>query len=231
MWQSRSNVKESCSENEHKPVSGWHWRAALLAAACFAGLFAPSAKAQLQPSDFDVPDGKIEKAAGNRLMVSTKEMRATLRSKSRQDVTVNFTYLGPTKEVSRLGNGEVRSQFGIKLRAQDTCNIVYIMWHFAPAQGIAVSVKRNPGQVTHEDCLDRGYLNGIKPRVSASPPPVHPDQPHTLSASMNGSNLTVIADGKLVWAGDLGRVALEFDGPVGLRSDNAHVVFDFLPRK
>jgi hypothetical protein len=85
---------------------------------------------------------------------------------------VKFTYLGPTQEVSRLGNGEVRSQFGIKLRAQDTCNIVYIMWHFSPDQKIAVSVKRNPGQGTHEDCLDNGYINNIKPRVSALPNPL-----------------------------------------------------------
>ena len=194
-------------------------------------LVVPTAKAQLQPNDFDVPDGRIEKAAGDRLMVSTKEMRATLRFQTQQNVTVKFTYLGPTKEVSRLGNGEVRSQFGIKLRAQDTCNIVYIMWYFAPAQKIAVSVKRNPGQRTHEECLDHGYINGIRPRVSALPPPIRPDQPHTLSASMSGSKLTASADNKVVWEGDLGPVALEFDGPVGLRSDNAHVVFDFLVRR
>ena len=205
--------------------------AKLILAACLCGILVPAARAQLQPGDFDVPDGKIEEAAGNRLMVSTKEMRATLKSKSQQNVTVKFTYLGPTKDVSRLGSGEIRSQFGIKLRAQDTCNIVYIMWHFAPTQGIAVSVKRNPGQKTHEECLDRGYINSTKPRVSATPPVVRPDQPHTLSAVMTGSNLTVTADGKVVWEGDLGPVALEFDGPVGLRSDNAHVVFDFLPRR
>ena len=161
-------------------------------------------------------------------MVSSKEMRATLKVQTEQSVRVRFTYLGPTKEVSRLGSGEIRSQFGIKLRAQDTCNIVYIMWHFAPDQRIAVSVKRNPGQRTHEECLDRGYINNIKPRVSATPPSVHPDQPHTLSAAMHASNLTVTADDIVVWQGDLGPVALEFDGPVGLRSDNAHVVFDFM---
>jgi hypothetical protein len=121
----------------------------------------------------------------------------------------------------------VRSQFGIKLRAQDTCNIVYIMWHFAPDQKIAVSVKRNPGQRTHEECLDRGYINNIKPRVSAPAPPVHPDEPHSLSASMQGSNLSVMADERVVWQGDLGPVAMEFNGPVGLRSDNARVIFDF----
>ena len=200
----------------------------LIPALSLLGFAVPLAAAQTQPNDFDVPDGKIERVAGGRLMVSTKEMRATLRRSTEQNVTVNFNYLGPTKEVSRLGNGQVRSQFGIKLRGQDTCNIVYVMWHFAPDQKIAVSVKRNPGQRTHEECLDNGYINNIKPRVSALAPAVHQDESNTLSASMTGSNLTVTADGKVVWEGDLGPVALEFDGPVGLRSDNAHVVFDFL---
>lgn len=194
---------------------------------CSFLLVALSAKAQRQPTDFDVPDGRIEKA-GDHLMVSTKEMRATLKFPTPQNVTVKFTFLGPTKQVSHLGDGEVRSQFGIKLRAQDTCNIVYVMWHFSPNQKIAVSVKRNPGKRTHEDCLDHGYINNIKPRISALPPSVHADEPHTLSAIMSGSNLTVKADDGVVWEGDLGPVSLEFDGPVGLRSDNAHVVFDFL---
>ena len=200
----------------------------LLVPVCLVLLAVSTTKAQLQPNDFDVPDGKIEKAAGDRLTVSTKEMRATLKFPTQQYVTLKFTFLGPTKEVSRLGNGEVRSQFGIKLRAQDTCNIVYIMWHFSPDQKIAVSVKRNPGKRTHEDCLDHGYINNIEPSFSALPPPVHADEPHTFSARMSGSNLTVKADNSVVWEGDLGPVALEFDGPVGLRSDNAHVVFDFL---
>ena len=54
------------------------------------------------------------------------------------------------------------------------------------------------------------------------------DQPHTLTAAMSGSILTVTADERVVWAGDLGSIALEFDGPVGVRSDNAQVVFDYL---
>jgi len=214
-----------------KTVQGMKCEMRLRRFLALIALTVPTATAQLQPSDFDVPDGKIEKVAGNRLMVSTKEMRATLKFPTQQNVTVKFTYLGPTAEVSRLGNGEVRSQFGIKLRAQDTCNIVYIMWHFAPDQKIGVSVKRNPGKRTHEECLDNGYINNIKPRASALPPPVHPDQPHALNAFMSDSNLTVTADNKVVWQGDLGRVALEFDGPVGLRSDNAHVVFDFIAHR
>ena len=190
----------------------------------------PTAEAQTrtQQSDFDVSDGKIDKAAGDRLIVGSKEMRATLKKTSpSQKVTVNFTYLGPTNEVSHLGNGEVRHQFGIKLKAQDICNLVYVMWNF-DTQKIAVSVKWNPGQRTHEDCLDRGYINGIKPRVFVPPPVVHVDQPHRLSANLEGQELTVKADGVIVWQGTLVPVVLEFKGPVGLRSDNAHVVFDFL---
>ena len=101
------------------------------------------------------------------------------------------------------------------------------MWNFE-AQRIAVSVKLNPGQRTHEDCLDRGYINNIKPRVSAPSPAVSVDQPHSLSADLEGQELTVKADGRIVWQGMLVPVVLEFQGPVGLRSDNAHVVFDFL---
>jgi hypothetical protein len=204
------------------------WRA--VPALCLAAVALPAAWAQLRPGDFDVPDGRIERTDGNRLKVSTKEMRARVKFRTAQNVTMNFTYLGPTKDVAHLGSGEVRSQFGIKLRAQDTCNIVYIMWHFAPDQRIAVSVKRNPGMRTHAECLDHGYIN-MQPRSSAAPPPVVPEQPHTLSACMSGSNLTVTADGKSVWEGNLGPVALEFNGPVGLRSDNARVIFDFLVKR
>jgi len=190
----------------------------------------PLANAQTvaRPGDFDVTDGKIDKAAGDRLSVSSKEMRAVLKHASpTQKVTINFTYLGPTKDVSHLGNGEVRHQFGIKLKAQDTCNLVYVMWNF-DTQKIAVSVKLNPGQRTHAECLDRGYINNIKPQVSAPPPALQVDQPHALSAELKEQELTVKADGVLVWQGTLVPVVLHFKGPVGIRSDNAHVVFDFL---
>lgn len=190
-----------------------------------------NAYAQIPLDDFHVTNGKIENAPHGRLMVSTKEMRAVLKHPTPQNVALKFTYLGPTAEVSRLGSGEVRSQFGIKLRAQDNCNLVYIMWHFAPDQKIAVSVKRNPGESTHEQCLDHGYINKFKPRVSVPAAAVRPNQPHKLAASMKGSDLTVVADDRIVWQGDLGPVALTFDGPVGLRSDNAQVAFDFFVTK
>lgn len=190
----------------------------------------PTVKAQTktQLGEFEVSDGKIDKAVGNRFIVDSKEMRLTLKKRSpSQKVTVNFTYFGPTKEVSHLGNGEVRHQFGIKLKAQDMCNLVYVMWNF-DTQRIAVSVKLNPGQRTHEECLDRGYVNDIKPRVLVRPPIVQVDQPHILYADLEGQELIVKADGGMVWQGTLVPVVQNFTDSVGLRSDNAHVVFDFL---
>lgn len=42
-------------------------------------------KAQFEPNDFDVADGKIEKVEGGLLAVSTREMRATLKAATQQD--------------------------------------------------------------------------------------------------------------------------------------------------
>jgi len=211
-----------------KAVPIWLKRLQIIFALCFAAVTSPATRAQVRPGDFDVTDGKIQPAKGHRLSVSTKEMRATLKFTTEQTATVKFTYLGPTKEVARLGSGEVRSQFGLKLRAQNDCNVIYVMWHFAPDQKIAVSIKRNSGKRTHAECLDRGYINHLKPRLSDSPPPVEPNQPHVLTATMSDSDLSVTADNKLVWWGDLGPMALALRGPVGLRSDNARLLFDFL---
>ena len=211
-----------------KILDGWIKRSHILLALVIATFAAAAGKAQVRPGDFDVTDGKIESAPGKRLKVSTKETRASLKFTTEQNVTVKFTYLGPTKEVPQLRSKEVRRQFGVTLRAHDDCNAVYVMWHFAPDQKIAVSVKRNPGKRTHAECLDRGYINNLKPRIADLPQRVEANQPHVLTASMSGSDLTVTADNKLVWWGDLGPVALSFSGPVGLGSDNARVVFDLL---
>ena len=178
-----------------------------------------------EQKDWDVSDGRIEKAAGNRLMTQSKEMRATLKWNTFQHVAVNFTYLGPSRELSRLGSGEIRHQFGVKLRAQDICNLVYVMWYF-DTQKIAVSVKTNAGQRTHEECLDRGYINDIKADIKKDPPTLHVDEPHILAADLDGQQLHVTVDGKVVWRGMLPAMVLQLHGPVGLRSDNAQVVFD-----
>jgi hypothetical protein len=45
---------------------------------------------------------------------------------------------------------------------------------------------------------------------------------------MNGAEIRVSIDGTLVWQGSADSAALAVDGPVGLRSDNARFLFEFL---
>jgi hypothetical protein len=48
---------------------------------------------------------------------------------------------------------------------------------------------------------------------------------------MNGAEMQVFADNFPVWEGSVGPDALAFDGPVGIRSDNAHLQIEFLTGK
>ncbi len=135
---------------------------------------------------------------------------------------VQFIYLGGTPNEAPLASGEMRRQFGLKLRALDACNLVYAMWRIEPESKVVVSVKSNPGQHTSAQCGNRGYQN-IKPSHSTPVPTLNPGDTHTLRAEMNGGEMRVFADKSMVWEGSVGPDALAFDGPVGVRSDNARL--------
>ena len=158
------------------------------------------------------------------------EMRAVAAYATRQHVEAHFEYLGHTKKDKPLGSGEIRRQFGLKLRAQNGCNLVYAMWRIEPKQELVISVKSNPGQQTHAECGTRGYTN-IKPEHSEALPHLSKGSRHTLRAMMEGSALRVFVDNKSVWEGDVGAAALEFDGPVGVRTDNARFKFELFTEK
>lgn len=169
-----------------------------------------------------VTEGSIAELPDQHLSVSVPKMRAYATVSTSQDVTAHFTYLGATGGEARLGSGELRRQFGLKLHAQDACNLVYAMWRIEPESKLVVSVKSNPGQHTSAECGNRGYTN-IKPRRSSPVPLLRPGATHTLRAEMNGQDLRVFVDGNPVWEGAVGREALGFGGPVGMRSDNARL--------
>jgi hypothetical protein len=169
-----------------------------------------------------VTEGAISELPGARLDVSVPKMRAYLNAPTPPVVEAQFTYLGSTVREVRLGSGELRRQFGLKLRAQDACNLVYAMWRIEPESRLVVSVKSNPGEHTSTQCGNRGYRN-IKPRRSAPVPTLRPGDAHSLRAEMNGAALAVFIDNVIVWEGSVGTDALVFDGPVGIRSDNARL--------
>jgi hypothetical protein len=96
------------------------------------------------------------------------------------------------------------------------------MWRIEPESQLVVSIKSNPGQHTSAQCANHGYQN-IKPARSRPAPVLHPGEAHWFRAQMNGSEVTVFVDNSLVWEGPIPPVALGFNGPVGIRSDNARL--------
>jgi hypothetical protein len=182
-----------------------------------------------------VTEGAVEQAADHssmdhRLSVNAPKMRAYLNQWTTQSAELRFTYLGGTSKESALGSGAIRRQFGLKLRAQDPCNLVYAIWRVNPESKLVVSVKRNPEQHTSAECGNRGYIN-IKPRKASAVPRLEAGQSHTLRAEMTNTDLRLLVDKHEIWEGDVGPDAAKFDGPVGIRSDNARLEFEFLTRE
>jgi len=172
-----------------------------------------------------VTEGKVKKTASNRLSVDVPKMRAYVTQWTAQSIAIRFAYLGGTDQKSRLGSGETRLQFGLKLRAQDPCNLVYVMWRIEPQSKIVVSIKRNPDEHASAACGNHGYEN-IKPTKALSVPDLKPGDSHTLRADMKNQELHVYIDDREVWQGILGGDAAALAGPVGIRSDNVHLEFD-----
>jgi hypothetical protein len=168
--------------------------------------------------------GQVAPVGARGLRVTTSGMRGVIAGDLSRSVEIAFVFRGASKDAVPLANGEMRQQIGLKLRAKDTCNVIYVMWHIAPDKGVHVAVKSNPGLVTHAECSDHGYIN-LESKVSVAAPEIRANQAHTLRADIDGTSLRVHADGVEVWRGALPDEAFAFDGPAGARSDNGK--FDF----
>jgi hypothetical protein len=78
-------------------------------------------------SDLCVTEGSIEAAADRRLSVNVPKLRAYVNQPAAEAAEIRFIYLGASSGEARLSSGESRHQVGLKLRAADACNLVYIM--------------------------------------------------------------------------------------------------------
>src|SRR5262249_3370152 len=121
---------------------------------------------------------------GGHLFVDVAKCRAVAAVRSEQAAAHGFTYLRPTAETTALGWGRVRRQIGLKLRAQNGCNLVYAMWRLEPTNEVVVQVKRNPSQSTFAECQNRGYRN-VQPTRSAAVNQVSEGSSHVLRAEMH----------------------------------------------
>jgi hypothetical protein len=186
----------------------------------------------IRQKDLAVTSGSIESHPADRrnLRTSSPQVRAVVRDAGRyaSAARLSFRYLGPTATTIPLGSGEVRRQIGLKLRAQDPCNLLYVMWRQHPTASIDISVKRNPGQDESDECGNGGYspIANIPLRRDRRAA----DAPRALEVrtqrSRSGSlAVQVYADGVRVFAGAVDRaLAAGLDGPAGLRSDNGRYV-------
>lgn len=166
------------------------------------------------------------------LSTRSAAMRAVQRARPwARHARLRFLYHGPGPKVDDYA----WPQIGLKLRAKDTCNLLYVMWHMHTSE-VVVAVKRNPGLDTHEECKkrpDAGY-------TTLKQIPVPRDHRfggwQTLEARTHHTSdrllLWVFANGRqvfheLLYASQFGPFTgpEALDGPIGLRSDAG--VFQF----
>lgn len=166
-------------------------------------------------------------AIGARITEPT--VRGVALGSSGDAASLSFVFRGDTATSRELASGESRRQLGLKLRAQDGCNLLYVMWRLDPKPSLSVSLKHNPGKRTHRECGASGYTRlkpSLAPSALAPVPALVPGASHTLRAELSSGELLAWIDDALVWRGPLPPAALSLSGPAGLRSDN--VSFDLV---
>jgi hypothetical protein len=151
--------------------------------------------------------------------VSAPTVRAVALDSGGDRASLAFRFRGDSERVRALASGQERRQLGLKLRAENGCNLVYVMWRLDATPRLEISVKRNPGARTHADCGANGYTK-VKAAASHPPPALEPDSTHTLRAEITGDDLTAWIDDHEIWRGALPDAVRGLVGPAGLRSDN-----------
>ncbi len=152
--------------------------------------------------------------------VDVPTFRGVALGTSGEAARLDFVYQGQSRGERALASGQIRRQIGLKLRAADGCNLVYVMWRFERRPLLEVSIKINPGARTHAECGARGYTK-LRPTIygGVSDPAI--GKRYAMSAQITGDDLIVWIDNTLVWRGSLPIAARSMTGPSGIRSDNA----------
>jgi len=134
--------------------------------------------------------------------------------------SLDFIYQGRSRGERALASGQIRRQIGLKLRAADGCNLIYVMWRLERRPLLEVSVKINPGARTHAECGARGYTK-IQPTAYDGVPDLAVGQRYSISAQITGDELVAWIGDRIAWRGSLPYEARSMIGPAGIRSDNA----------
>ena len=130
---------------------------------CFILLVLPGSLIAGEPidtprSDLRVSLGRISQTKSGYLTVVGPKERAVRTSGEHSNAVLQFRYRGPSETISLLDSGSFVRQIGLKMRAMNTCNLLYVMWRIKPTEEIYIAIKRNPGKSKYKECLSRGYL-------------------------------------------------------------------------
>jgi hypothetical protein len=150
--------------------------------------------------------------------ISEPTVRAVAPGTTGTAALLAFRANGWTARERDLASGEARHQVGIKLRAEDSCNVLYVMWR-SDKPKLEVSLKLNPGKRTHAQCSTSGYA---KLRGTTLPIPELKGS-HSLRGELVGNELTAWIDGRVAWRGTVPAAALAITGPSGFRTDNTEL--------
>jgi hypothetical protein len=205
----------------------WVWLAAPLLALGLVSAVQSRERA-IKPGDVCVTNGALEKDSSGNFVVNTPSSRAVVKGTSDSVAAINFEYLGPASGETQLASGVVRRQLGVKLRAEDSCNVIYIMWGIEPQPGLIISMKVNQGKASHAECGVKGYK--LVPATFEKPTaPIKIGEPRALAANLDESGkLTVRVDGEVAWEGQTFATANTMYGYNGVRTDNVRVRFEWL---
>jgi hypothetical protein len=209
--------------------------AAVGASLAVVGAYAASTPSYqpLGVADLDVTEGSIA-PAGHKSTLHTVDpaMRAVALDGGHHATSAQlwFRYLGESTTTVPLGSGQIRRQIGLKLRAADPCNLLYVMWHAYPDNVIEISVKSNPGQTTSAQCGNAGYTEiaeiplGVGDRTADHR--VHRLETRTRRTAAGDLAVTVVKDGAVLRRLTIpAALSAGLEGPIGVRSDNGDYLF------
>ena len=181
-------------------------------------------------SELHVSLGRISQTKSGYLTVAGPKERAVRTSGEHSKAVLQFRYRGPSEKISLLDSGAFVRQIGLKMRAMNTCNLLYVMWRIKPTEEIYIAIKRNPGQSKYKECLSRGYLQLGRVPLKPLGITAATQKAHRLGASVTETDgrytCAVTIDGRKVWSGKIDAKHIsDIKGPVGIRSDNGSFIF------
>jgi hypothetical protein len=200
----------------------------MLAFAAFPAHATAPVLTALYANELDVTSGGITTLGSGLLRTADPKMRAYERpfstTRHARAAKLRFRYLGPSVADEPLQSGAFRRQAGIKLLARDGCNVVYVMWRFAPTNSVVVSIKRNLSMTESSQCGNNGYTDVVSIPVSSSTHPINMGT-HSLEARLGTPTATAVPlqlliNSQVIWSGTILKSRLGFDGPAGMRTDN-----------